>query len=128
LTLLILNGKVITGQGNGRKYIQLPWVKQQIEKNIGFPPFLGTLNIELTEESAKKKRLLGRVKSTIIYPEEGFCVGLLFNATIAGIHCVVVIPQVESYPKDLLEIVARSNLRETLNLKNGDLVRVAIRS
>ena len=31
-----LIGETISGKGDGRKYIQLPWVVQQIKKKIGF--------------------------------------------------------------------------------------------
>ncbi|MEM3712744.1 MAG: DUF120 domain-containing protein [Thermoproteota archaeon] len=38
----------------------------------------------------------------------------------------VVIPRVPSYPKDMLEIIAPVNLRETLGLKDGDEIEVTV--
>ena len=40
--------------------------------------------------------------------------------------CAVVIPQIEDYPENVLEIIASVNLRETLNLKDGEDVTVSV--
>jgi CTP-dependent riboflavin kinase len=40
--------------------------------------------------------------------------------------CGVVIPQVEDYPDEELEIVADQNLRKKLHLHDGDTVRVSV--
>ena len=51
-------GTVFSGEGNGKKFVDLPWVKQQIEEKLGFSPYLGTLNLRLTEKDAEKRSLL----------------------------------------------------------------------
>ena len=53
-----LDGKVFSGRGEGKKFIELPWVKRQIIKKLGFKPYLGTLDVKLTEKSAKKRKIL----------------------------------------------------------------------
>ncbi len=123
---LTLDGKVVSGQGNGRKYIALPWVTQQIEEKLGFTPYIGTLNIQLSKKSKRQKKLLEKAKSVTICPAEGYCVGLLVKAHVNGLECAVVLPQVEGYPENLLEVIASVNLRETLKLKDGDSVTVTV--
>jgi CTP-dependent riboflavin kinase len=125
---LILDGKVVSGQGSGRKYLELTWVMQQIEEKLGFKPYPGTLNLMLSEESARFRKLLEKAKSVKICPAEGYCVGIIVKATINKVECVLVIPQVEGYPENILEIIAPANLRETLKLKDGDSVAVAIKA
>ena len=119
-------GAVISGEGNGKKYLALPWVKQQIEQKLGFLPYLGTLNLRLTKESVVNKKILELTETLVICPAEGYCVGLLFRASIQSIMCAVVIPQIEDYPENVLEIIASVNLRETLNLKDGEDVTVSV--
>jgi riboflavin kinase len=126
LASLTFNGKVITGEGNGKKFLALPWVKQQIEQKLGFTPFLGTLNLNLTEESVTNKKILEKTRNITIQPTAGYCVGLLFHASIKGTRCAVVSPQVAGYPKNVLEVIAPVNLRDALNLKDGDEVAVYV--
>ncbi len=126
LNTLTLDGKIISGQGNGKKYLALPWVKQQMEEKLGFTLYLGTLNLKLSSESAKRRKLLETTETLKIRPAEGYCVGLLFKAAIGETECGIVIPQVEGYPKNLLEIIAPTDLREFLHLSDGDAVAVTV--
>lgn len=123
---LSLEGKIIAGQGNGKKYLALPWVKQQIEEKLGFTPYLGTLNLKLSNESTKLRLLLEKTNTLKILPAKGYCIGLLFHATINKTKCGAVIPQIDDYPKDMLEIIAPANLRGLLNLHDGDYVSVKV--
>ena len=61
-----------------------------------------------------------------ICPAGGYCRGALFKAFIEALECAVVVPEVEGYPKELLEIIAPLNLRETLQLKDGGEVTVTV--
>ena len=119
-------GAVISGQGSGRKYLSLPWVQLQIKEKLSFTPFLGTLNLKLTAQSVKGKKQLAKAKSMGIFPAEGYCVGLIFRAAVGELECAIVIPKVESYPADLLEVISPLNLREQLQLKDGDSVEVNV--
>lgn len=119
-------GAVITGQGNGRKYLALPWVLSQIEEKLGYTPFLGTLNLNLTADSMNRKKQLAKAKAVEICPAEGYCMGLIFHAFIGKLECAVVAPKVEGYPADLLEIIAPVDLRKKLHLKDGDAVMVTV--
>jgi CTP-dependent riboflavin kinase len=128
LNVTKLDGVLFTGEGNGRRYLSLPWVKQQLETALGYTPYLGTLNLKLTAESAKLKREIAQAKATVICPAEGYCVGLLFKAVVEGINCAVIVPQVKNYPEDVLEVVAQVSLRDALGLKDGDCVVVSVQS
>ena len=119
-------GTVFSGTGQGKKFMELPWVKQQLTKKLGFSPYAGTLNIRLNKESAKQKSQLEKQHGIIVYPEESYYAGLLFKAKIGTDECFIVIPQVPNYPKDVLEVIAPINLREKLNLKDGDQATVEV--
>ena len=121
-----LSGRVFTGQGEGRKYIKRQWVKRQIEEKLGFTPYAGTLNLRLSTGSAKERSVIEKAAVLKVCPSEGYCTGLIFKAFIGTIECAVVIPQIENYPKDILEVVASINLRERLKLRDGDEVTVSV--
>ena len=121
-----LSGRVVSGRGEGRKYLELAWVKQQITEKLGFTPFLGTLNLRLDEESVKQKKLLVTTAALGVCTSEGYCTGLLFKASLRGLTCGVVVPLVENYPNDEVEVVANVNLRQKLMLHDGDMVEVTV--
>jgi len=125
---LTLEGKVFTGEGNGKKFMSLPWVRQQIEENLGFTPFLGTLNLRLTRQSASLRKQLENVEAIRICPAEGYCVGRLFTAFIGKEKCAIILPQVKNYPENVLEIIAPVNLRAMLCLSDDDSVVVTVQA
>ena len=125
---LTLKGKVFTGEGNGKKFVSLPWVKRQIEENLGFTPFLGTLNLKLTSQSASLRKQLENADPIKIYPTTGYCVGLLFKAFIGKEKCAVILPQIKDYPENVLEIIAPVNLRTMLSLNDDDSLVVTVQA
>jgi riboflavin kinase, archaea type len=123
---LIVEGTVFSGKGEGKKFVALPWVKQQIVEKLGFEPFLGTLNLKLNVENQNKTAQLNNSKHVTVTPQKDFFAGKLIPAQINGVSCAIVIPQMPTYPKDTLEIVASTSLRKKLKLKDGDCVTVKL--
>jgi riboflavin kinase len=122
-----VKGRVISGKGEGANFLRLRWVRKQIKEKLGFTPHLGTLNIKLNEEHSNTKDLLKQTKGMLIMPTSGFRRGRCFRAYLMDfVECAIVIPEVEDYPEDLMEIVAPVNLREKLELKDGDTIEVEI--
>ncbi len=124
---LRLKGAVSSGKSEGAEFTKLPWVKKQIAKKIGFNPYPGTLNLELTEEEALRKTLLDKAEAIEISPAPGFSAGRCFKADLRNsLRCAVVIPEIPNYPRDVVEVIAPANVREKLKLKDGDCVEVKI--
>jgi riboflavin kinase len=121
-----LSGKVFSGRGEGEKFLELPWVKRQVKEKLGFIPYHGTLNVRLSEENAKRRKLLEKATSMIVCPAEGYCSGKVFKAFVGVLECAIVIPEVAGYPRDVLEIIAPANLREKLQLADGDKITVTV--
>jgi riboflavin kinase, archaea type len=126
LPKILFKGTVFSGKGEGRKFIELPWVKQQIENKLGFTPYSGTLNIRLSNEGAKQKKLLENVTQIEICPEKGFCKGMLIKSSIDGLECAIIIPEVPHYPSDVLEVIAPWYLRERLKIVDCNEVTVIV--
>ncbi len=119
-------GTVFSGNGEGRRFVGLPWVKRQIKEKLGFTPYAGTLNIRLSEENMLRKKLLEKAEKFEIHPEKGYCTGFLIEAEIDRLGCGIVLPQVRGYPPDVLEVVAACNLRDRLGLSDGNTVSVDV--
>jgi len=126
LPKIVLVGTVFSGSGNGKKFVCLPWVKRQIEKNLGFSPYPGTLNLHLNKENTKKKILFENANGIMIEPQQGYCPGALFKACLGSLECAVVAPKVPNYPSDVIEIISSMYLREHLNLADGSLVTLSV--
>ena len=101
-----VEGKVVKGVEESGKFLSIPWVTEQIEEKLFFSPFLGTLNL-LIDDMRVQRKLKGCARERLVSREEGFCDALMVKATINGhIACGIVIPLVENYPENVLEIVA----------------------
>ena len=120
------SGRLISGSEEGRKYVELAWVKQQVKNKLGFDPYPGTLNLRLDSENAARRVVLEKNAKLRLCHSEGYCTGLLFKAALDSLLCGVVIPQVENYLENMLEIVASENLKQELRLHDGDLVKVTV--
>jgi CTP-dependent riboflavin kinase len=121
-----LSGKVFSGRGDGTRFLELPWVKLQVKEKLGFTPYLGTLNVRLSEESIKRRKLLEEATTMQVCPAEGHCSGKIFKASVGMLECAVVIPEVTGYPADVLEIIAPANLREKFHIADGDQIAVTV--
>jgi riboflavin kinase len=126
LPRLIFEGTVFSGKGEGKRFVELPWVKQQIDEKLHFTPFAGTLNLRLSKSFAEKRKTLDSKGGFTVAPEAGYCAGILFRAYVEGLECAVVLPKVPSYPDDVLEIIAPLYLRGKLGLIDGSAVTVIV--
>jgi riboflavin kinase len=126
LLTITFSGNVFTGAGQGKHFVELPWVKRQLIEKTGFSPFPGTLNIRLNPESIKQRRILEQHQEIEVKPEEGYLPGWLYRAKIFDLDCYVVVPEVPSYPKDVLEIIAPENIRKKYKINDGEAVTVFV--
>ncbi len=123
---LCLKGEIFSGRGEAAKFIELAWVKEQMEEKLGFTLFPGTLNVKLTKDSVKMGKLLKKRAGVEILPASGYCRGRLFKAMLNGVECAVIVPEVVGYPENIVEVVAPVNLREKLRLVDGRLVEFEV--
>ena len=123
---LRLKGRVSSGKGQGREFVNLSWARKQIEEKLGFTPYSGTLNVRLDGESIKMKGVLMNATGAEILPAPSYCRGRIFEASIMKVKCAVVIPEVPDYPEDVVEVISSGNLRERFHLVDGSWVEVKV--
>ncbi|MEY7852029.1 DUF120 domain-containing protein [Natrarchaeobius sp. A-rgal3] len=131
-----LDGFVTGGMGEGRHYISLPGYKRQFETRLGYEPFPGTLNVDLDEESVRRR---GAVTSLEPIPIDGWeddertygpavCRPAAVE-TAAGDryeNAHVIAPERTHHDDDQLEVIAPEKLRDVLGLDDGDHVTVSL--
>ncbi|VVB66303.1 Riboflavin kinase [Candidatus Gugararchaeum adminiculabundum] len=122
-------GKVVSGMREGGYYLSQPGYVKQIEKKLGFEPYPGTLNLQLSDLEFKRG-LEGSGKAIWIngFEIEGRTFGemVCFRCKVAGISGAIVIPKRSHYGNDVLEIIAPLCLRDKIGLKDGDEVKVKV--
>ncbi len=121
-----LEGIVSSGRGEGTRFTELEWVKNQIEETLGFIPVPGTLNLRIDERQIENRALLDEADAMEIQSPTGRRRGRLFKANLQGIEVAVIFPQVPNYPSDQLEIIAPMNLRERLKLEDGIFLELKV--
>jgi CTP-dependent riboflavin kinase len=125
----IVTGKIISGTGEGAYFTQIGWVQQQCNEKLGFKPYPGTLNLEISEEFLTTVELLDQKKGIeLISPDPKFCNALVFPATLGDMNGAIILPEekVRVHPKNIIEIIAPLSIKASLNVKDGDSVTVIL--
>jgi CTP-dependent riboflavin kinase len=126
---LIVTGKVVSGAGQGAYFTRIDWVLRQCAEKLGFKPYPGTLNLEISEQFLAIVASLEREEGIeFISPDPKFCNARVFPVVIGEIAGAVILPEekVRVHPKNIIEIIAPLNLKLTLNVKDGDSVTIAL--
>lgn len=124
----VIEGKVFTGIGEGAYYISQEGYRQQFKKKLGFNPFPGTLNLRVPSSSVEELSSRPGLKIESFKTGNrsfggGRCYRVRIGSTARG---AVFLPDRTHYPSDVLEVISPYNLRETLSLADGDLVRIVL--
>ncbi len=134
---MIILGHVVSGKMMGKIFLSQEGYVKRIKESLGFNPWPGTLNIKLEPKSQLKKRDdLEKIDSIRIkgFETEGkFFGGLrcypckvrslkIKDSWNAGTDGVVIVPDKTRHLPDIIEIISPVNIRESLSLKNKDIV------
>ncbi len=124
---IMIKGHVATGLGEGRYYVAQ--YSRQFKDALGFKPFEGTLNLTVGEEGVQQLNFVP--DSSIIeiksFKADGRSFGKVkcIPAMIEDTKCAIVIPK-RSHHNEVIEILARYNLRRTLKVGEGDELELVI--
>ena len=126
---LSITGNIISGAGEGAYFTQIEWVQQQCNEKLGFKPYPGTLNLEIPGEFIPVIELLDQKKGIeLISPDSNFCNAMVFPVAIGNIHGAIIMPdeEVRVHPKNIIEIIAPLNLKASLEVKDGESLKISI--
>jgi riboflavin kinase len=127
---LVFWGMVSSGFGEGHFFVARKGYQDQIENLFGFTPYAGTLNIQVALKERPKLKLLDDLPGIVLhgFTETGRTFGPVrcFRATLNDVaECILVRPQTGGHV-DIVELVASSQLRESLRLEDGMWVTVEV--
>ncbi|MBW2989563.1 CTP-dependent riboflavin kinase [Candidatus Woesearchaeota archaeon] len=121
-----ISGLVEKGIGEGSYYLSQKQYQKQIKNKFGFDAFPGTLNAQVDEEDiipflAKKRpvQIEGFTTKT-----RTFGPLTAYEIRIGKIKGAIIRPERARHPEGVIEIAAPVNLRQSLNLKDGDRIRL----
>jgi CTP-dependent riboflavin kinase len=121
-------GIVCSGLGEGARFTAIDWVSAAFRRQLGFEPWPGTLNLRM--DGAEWAAWRGSVRTRpgiVIEPPPGFCAAKCFPVVLNDrAEAAAVVPDVDDYPADKLELIAPVALRAALTLEEGDRVRVRL--
>jgi CTP-dependent riboflavin kinase len=104
-------------------------VKRQFKEKLSIDPYPGTLNLEIIDaKSLQSFNELKTKKGIEITPEDpSFCSAQCYPVLINGqLRAAIVLPLVEDYPENKVELIASQNIKEILLMKTGEMVEVEI--
>lgn len=125
---ITVHGTVSSGIGKSKLFTEIPWVRKQFKEKLKVNPYPGTLNVIVMPEDRNKLTTIKNIKGVEIIPEDKhFCAAKGFTALVNGrIKGAIIIPLVPDYPKYQLEIISPKHIKQSLSLKDGDIVEVII--
>ena len=118
-----IDGEVTTGLGKAAYFLSQEFYKKEFEKNLGFTPYPGTLNVIVGDEYLPQINEIKNSCQNLIKPEEGFGAVKYIEARLNDkINGAIVFPAKTTHDENYLEFIAEDRLRDELGLEDGDNV------
>jgi len=125
----IIAGRVVSGIGKAAAFTQLEWVRGQCREKLGFEPYPGTLNLEITEgDAALLEGLWQKGCLELVPPMDGFCTGKVMRVRVGDIRGAILLPEasVRVHGDRIIEVLAPVRLKDALGLKEGDGLSLSV--
>jgi len=135
---ILIVGIVATGLKEGAYYVAIKGYYDQFQERLGFKPFLGTLNLILSE--LNKELLAENLKNQIPIIIKGFedenagrtygpvhcysCIVSRLDDQDKKINAAILKIKRTHHKRNVIEILAEPFLRDFLHLKDGDKLRI----
>jgi riboflavin kinase len=125
--LLEIKGKVISGLGEGARYVRMPHYNIILAELLGHPPYPGTLNLVLNTDLSSIIDSCPplSIKSVSIEGKSfgGFYYWRGYLKKGDGVVKVILLrPYYTKHPPNVIEAIAPQNIRKLLNLNDNDEV------
>ncbi|OGP73494.1 MAG: hypothetical protein A2V86_04440 [Deltaproteobacteria bacterium RBG_16_49_23] len=104
-------------------------MKRQFIEKLSIDLYPGTLNLDILEpESIVAYQNLKAQRGIEIIPEDpSFCSARCYLVLINGLlKAAIVLPLVEGYPDNKMELIAPQNIKEALSVATGDILEVEV--
>ena len=122
-----ITGVVFSDLGRAASFMSVERVRRTLGKKLGFFPYPGTLNLRLETDQAMEswREARGRRGIEIASEDPAHCHARCFLVEIEGKgRGAVILPEVEGYPSDKVEIIAPVRLKDEIEVKDGERVTI----
>ena len=118
-----IEGEVTTGLGKAAFFLSQEFYTREFEKNLGFVPFPGTLNVVVSDDHLDEINKIKDACENLIKPDEGFGAVKYIEAILNDeVNGAIVFPAKTTHEENYLEFISENRLRDELNLEDGDVV------
>ena len=118
-----IDGEVTTGLGKAAYFLSQEFYTKEFEKNLGFVPYPGTLNVVVDEKHLDEINKIKDECQNLIKPDTEFGAVKYIEAKLNdNVNGAIVFPAKTTHEEHYLEFIAENKLRDELNLKDGDVV------
>ncbi len=125
-----IHGKIVRGLGEGAYYMGQEEYWNALEKQLGFEPYCGTLNVRVSSEDVDFIHQLESFQPIVIegFKKENRSFGSLtcYKAKLNETYGALVFAERTSHGENIIEFIAPIHLRSHYNLKDGDLVTIVV--
>ena len=125
----LLKGKIVSGVKQGAFFTQLDWFQEQCLEKLGYSPYPGTLNLEISVEDIPGVAAIERqAEIEFIPPDSTFCSGRAYPVDIGSIRAAIIMPaeEVRVHGKNIIELISEVNLKDALGADDGDSVELTV--
>ena len=120
-----IDGEVTTGLGKAAFVLSKDFYVNEFQKNLGFIPFPGTLNVIVSEEYLSEINKIKNNCQNLIQPEEGFGSVKYIEAKLNDkIEGAIVFPAKTTHEENYLEFISKDKLRDKYGFEDGDIVNL----
>ena len=118
-----IDGEVKSGMGKGSFFLSQESYTKEFEKNLGFIPFPGTLNVMVSDEHLDEINEIKDNCENLIKPDDGFGAVKYIEAKLnEKVDGAIVFPAKTTHEDCHLEFISEKKLRDEYNLADGDIV------
>lgn len=128
-----LTGVIFSDLGQASSFMALDWVQVLLNERLGYHPFPATLNVRPkdTEDAQVWRRVqTDHAGTPLTSASDGHCGAKLYRVEIyqeasnAKVGGAILLPEVDDYPQDKIEIVAPVRLKDHFRVHDGDQLTV----
>jgi riboflavin kinase len=128
-----LSGIIFSDLGQASSFMVLDWVQDLLNERLGYHPFPATLNVRpKNAEDAEVWQQVQRdhVGTPLTSAADGHCGAKLYRVEIyqeansIKVGGAILLPEVDHYPQDKIEIVAPVRVKDYFRVDDGDQLTV----
>jgi riboflavin kinase, archaea type len=126
-----MTGIVFSDLGQASSFMALDWVQALLKDRLGYHPFPATLNLRpraIEDDELWQRAKLEHQSVALTEASGGHCGARLFRIEIHGperyqgvrVQGAILLPEVNDYPTNKIEIVAPVRLKDHFAIQDGD--------